>query len=82
MVNPLFRRGPEAFNSIEMVSASRFPLVFSDDHMVTADIKKRAGVSIIGAGEAVCLCVVYHARAPNSRFPLLAIGNVSTVALL
>ena len=63
MVDPLFRRGPEAFNSIEMVSASRFPLVFSDYHMVAADIQKRAGVPTIGAGEAVCLCVVCHARA-------------------
>ena len=63
MVDPLFRRGSEAFNSIEMVSASRFPLVFSEYQMVAADIQKRAGVSIIGVGEAVCLGVVVHARA-------------------
>jgi len=62
MVDPMFRRGPESFNSIEMVSASRFSRVFSDYHMVSADIQKCVRVPIIRVGEAACLCVVYHER--------------------
>ena len=48
MVEPVFRIRPEAFNTIEMISAFRFPLVLCDHHMVSADIGERRRVPIIG----------------------------------
>ena len=55
MVEPVFCIRPEAFTTIEMISAFRFPLVLSDHHMVTADIEKGVCVPIIGIIQAACL---------------------------
>ena len=62
MGEPVFRIGPEAHNTIEMISAFRFPLFLSDHHMVTADIEKGVCVPIISIAQAACLGMVCHER--------------------
>jgi len=72
---PMLCRGPETLNPIEIVSAFRSSLLFSDQDMGTTDVQKRVRASSAYEIEG-------SMRGIQSCFPLLAIGNVSTSAVL
>ena len=77
MEEPVFRKGPEAFDAVYMVPAERFTPVFRDDDMIAPDIQEYIGMTVVGemqASRAVCseqkqrrvaLCPPFHGESPD-----------------
>ena len=47
MQEPMFRKGPKAFDAVQMVPAERFAPIFCDDDMIASDIQKNIGVTVV-----------------------------------
>jgi len=62
MIEPVFGIGPEAFDTVDVISTFGAPLVFTNDHVIASDIQKSIGVPVVGVIQATRLGVGGHER--------------------